>query len=78
MTDRVAPERMTSRAGAALVSVSTRSGAEGVETDNQLTFLHALGCQIGQGYLFSKPVRAPDFVKLLTGNRKVFLAAERA
>ena len=52
--------------------------AEGVETDNQVTFLHALGCQIGQGYLFSKPVRAPDFVKLLTGNRKVFLAAERA
>ncbi|MDA1089818.1 MAG: EAL domain-containing protein [Proteobacteria bacterium] len=52
--------------------------AEGVETDNQVTFLHALGCHIGQGYLFSKPVSAPDFVKLLTGNRKVFLAAERA
>ena len=52
--------------------------AEGIETDSQVTFLHALGCQIGQGYLFSKPVSAPDFVRLLTGNRKVFLAAERA
>ncbi len=52
--------------------------AEGIETDNQVTFLHALGCQVGQGYLFSKPVPAQDFVKLLTANRKLFLAAERA
>jgi EAL domain-containing protein (putative c-di-GMP-specific phosphodiesterase class I) len=52
--------------------------AEGVETENQITFLHALGCQTGQGYLFSKPVSAQDFVKLLTRNRKVFLAAEGA
>jgi len=52
--------------------------AEGVETENQATFLNALGCHIGQGYLFSKPVSAPDFIKLLTGNRKIFLAAESA
>ena len=52
--------------------------AEGVETENQVTFLDALGCQTGQGYLFSKPVSAEDFVNLLTSSRKIFLAAEGA
>jgi len=52
--------------------------AEGIETDNQVSFLNALGCDAGQGYLFSKPVPAADFVKLLTKDRPVFLAAERA
>ncbi|NQU61457.1 MAG: EAL domain-containing protein [Rhodospirillales bacterium] len=52
--------------------------AEGVETDSQVSFLHALGCNVGQGYLFSKPMPADDFVKLLTKNRPVHLAAERA
>ncbi|MBT3305445.1 MAG: EAL domain-containing protein [Alphaproteobacteria bacterium] len=52
--------------------------AEGVETENQVSFLHALGCQVGQGYLFSKPVESAQFVKLLTKDRGLFLAAERA
>ena len=52
--------------------------AEGVETENQVTFLHVLGCQTGQGHLFSKPVSAEDFVNLLTSSRKIFLAAEGA
>ncbi|MCH7832853.1 MAG: EAL domain-containing protein, partial [Proteobacteria bacterium] len=52
--------------------------AEGIENDNQVSFLNALGCDTGQGYLFSKPVPAEDFVKLLTKERPVFLAAERA
>ena len=52
--------------------------AEGVETENQVSFLHALGCHVGQGYLFSKPVAPEDFVKLLTRDRGLFLAAERA
>ena len=59
-------------------NLDLKINAEGVETENQITFLHALGCQTGQGYLFSKPVSAQDFVKLLTRNRKVFLAAEGA
>ena len=52
--------------------------AEGVETESQISFLHALGCQMGQGYLFSRPVEATEFVKLLTRDRGLFLAAERA
>ena len=32
--------------------------AEGVETLDQLRHLSALGCEYGQGYLFSKPVDA--------------------
>ncbi len=52
--------------------------AEGVEAENQVGFLHDLGCQVGQGYLFSKPIEAADFVKLLTRERGLFLAAERA
>lgn len=59
-------------------NLSLKIIAEGVETDRQVTFLHALGCDVGQGYLFSKPVSGPEFTQLLTGNRKMFLAAERA
>ena len=59
-------------------NLDLRLVAEGVETDNQVGFLHALGCHVGQGSLFSKPVPADDFQKLLTKNRPVFLAAERA
>lgn len=35
--------------------------AEGVETSQQRDLLAAAGCDYGQGYLFSKPVSAPDF-----------------
>jgi diguanylate cyclase (GGDEF)-like protein len=39
--------------------------AEGVETEEQLRFLHLLRCDQIQGYLFSKPLPAEDFEKLL-------------
>jgi EAL domain-containing protein (putative c-di-GMP-specific phosphodiesterase class I) len=39
--------------------------AEGVETTQHLDFLAALGCEIAQGYLFSKPLPAEEATTLL-------------
>ncbi|PYZ92717.1 hypothetical protein CR194_13760 [Salipaludibacillus keqinensis] len=39
--------------------------AEGVETKEQLEFLKEKGCPLIQGYLFSKPVSANEFIKLV-------------
>jgi diguanylate cyclase (GGDEF)-like protein/PAS domain S-box-containing protein len=40
--------------------------AEGVETKDQLAGLRTLGCQVGQGFYFSHPLRAEEFDELLT------------
>ena len=39
--------------------------AEGVESQHQYDFLEALGCQLFQGYLFSRPVAVGEFEGLL-------------
>ena len=39
--------------------------AEGVETAEQLALLHRAGCELVQGYYFSKPVLPEDFEKLI-------------
>ncbi len=39
--------------------------AEGVETEPQLEFLRAKGCDFIQGYYFSKPLSVPDFTAYL-------------
>jgi diguanylate cyclase (GGDEF)-like protein/PAS domain S-box-containing protein len=55
--------------------------AEGVETDSQAALLRSQGCQFMQGYLFSRPVPAPEFTMLLqkdaiaTSSRRVFVPA---
>jgi len=39
--------------------------AEGIENDEQLARLRELGCELGQGYHFAKPLPSEDVVKLL-------------
>ena len=46
-------------------SLNLKVVAEGIETPEQLGCLAKLGCQYGQGYLFSKPVPAIEATKLL-------------
>jgi predicted signal transduction protein with EAL and GGDEF domain len=46
-------------------SLKMRVVAEGVETFEQLEFLHARHCEAAQGYYFSRPVPAAQFAKLL-------------
>ena len=44
--------------------------AEGVETQQQLELLRALGCSEMQGYLFSPPKPAADLRQLLLSRRE--------
>lgn len=49
-------------------SLNLKVVAEGIETTEQLACLKRLGCQYGQGYLFSKPVPSDEATKLLEMN----------
>lgn len=54
MDDRAITSTIISMAGNLELSVV----AEGIETDDQLHELHGMGCQVGQGYYFSRPLTA--------------------
>jgi EAL domain-containing protein (putative c-di-GMP-specific phosphodiesterase class I) len=43
--------------------------AEGIETSEQLAFLKALGCDLAQGYLVSRPQAFADLERWLAGRR---------
>ncbi len=42
-----------------------RTVAEGIETTHESHKLQAIGCQVGQGYLFAKPMPKSDLVRRL-------------
>jgi EAL domain-containing protein (putative c-di-GMP-specific phosphodiesterase class I) len=44
--------------------------AEGIEQQAQADFLKEIDCEYGQGYLFSKPLPADEFEKLLIADSK--------
>jgi diguanylate cyclase (GGDEF)-like protein/PAS domain S-box-containing protein len=46
-------------------TMNLRIVAEGIETAEQLDFLHREGCHNGQGYLFSRPVIPEDVIRLM-------------
>jgi EAL domain-containing protein (putative c-di-GMP-specific phosphodiesterase class I) len=47
--------------------------AEGIENDDHLVYLKASGCDYGQGYLFSKPLKASQVERLVQQSRVRFL-----
>ena len=49
------------------VTTDLRVVAEGVETVEQLAFLRDNGCDVMQGFLYSEPVSADDFLALMCG-----------
>ena len=44
--------------------------AEGIETEEQRTFLAELGCDLGQGFLFSRPVPVAEIEAMLAAERR--------
>jgi len=50
-------------------SINLQTIAEGVETEEQLEILRGMGCNLIQGYYFSKAISDEDFFKLLSGTQ---------
>ncbi|MGF6597854.1 diguanylate cyclase (GGDEF)-like protein/PAS domain S-box-containing protein [Paraburkholderia sp. GAS448] len=65
---RVTTDRRHAELVKAILSIARCLGqrvvAEGVETMEQATFLDVHGCQVAQGFLYSKPLRKPDISSL--------------
>ncbi|MBA3353812.1 MAG: EAL domain-containing protein, partial [Blastocatellia bacterium] len=45
--------------------------AEGIESERQLSLLRSLGCSLGQGFLFSRPMNAVDAEQFLLNRKKI-------
>jgi len=58
----------------AVISLAKNLGlkvsAEGLETDGQLAQAIALDCDLGQGYLFTKPLDAREATELIRSNSR--------
>jgi len=42
---------------------------EGIETQDHLNMVKKMGCELGQGYYFSRPVPRPEFEEWLKKQR---------
>jgi sensor c-di-GMP phosphodiesterase-like protein len=54
-------------------SLRQRVVGEGVETEEQMAFLRANGCDEAQGYYFSMPLAAEHFAKFLRTGTASFI-----
>jgi EAL domain-containing protein (putative c-di-GMP-specific phosphodiesterase class I) len=59
-------EALTSAIIALGTSLSLEVVAEGIELPEQATSLEELGCELGQGYLFAKPMSSSALAEFLT------------
>lgn len=63
-----------------ILSLASRTGidvvAEGIESEGMLDSLNKLGCKIGQGYLFSKPLSAESIAQWLCDYYRVYSRRE--
>jgi EAL domain-containing protein (putative c-di-GMP-specific phosphodiesterase class I) len=48
--------------------------AEGIEDDGQATALEQLGCDVGQGFLFARPVPAGEFEAMVKSREQHVVA----
>ena len=67
--DRLAIDKSSAVIVGSLIEIAAKLGmkvvAEGVETNEQAEALLRLGCQLGQGYFYSRPQNAADVTTLL-------------
>ncbi|MCW8093042.1 EAL domain-containing protein [Alteromonas sp. ASW11-130] len=73
--DDIAESSVDRHMAAAIINIAHNLGlkvvAEGVEEEKQLTILRRYECEMIQGYLYSKPLNAERFEKLLKENQKL-------
>lgn len=50
--------------------------AEGIELSEHHYLLSTIDCDIGQGFLFSKPLPEPEFIALLESSYKTTLVSQ--
>src|SRR6185503_18789068 len=67
--DNIVSDKEGAAVARAIITMSAtlnlKTIAEGIETPGQQTELQNLGCELGQGYHFAKPLRAADMDKFL-------------
>ncbi|EGF29986.1 diguanylate cyclase/phosphodiesterase (GGDEF & EAL domains) with PAS/PAC sensor(s) [Oxalobacteraceae bacterium IMCC9480] len=74
MLDDSNAEKLTQAILAMGLALKMEVVAEGIETLDQMTWLKNHGCQIGQGYLFSRPVRADVLHQVVEEIERRFLS----
>lgn len=74
MLDDGNTEKLTQAILAMGLALKMEVVAEGIETLDQMSWLKSHGCQVGQGYLFSRPVRADVLHQVIAEIESRFLS----